>query len=66
VDDIRACHQDAIDGVNDNIERQRDRPDRMDAALTAKLATLEQACTRLEAQRGALGMARLWGKDRSK
>lgn len=66
MDDNRACHQDAIDGVNDSLERQQDRPDRMEAALTAKFATLEQALTLLEAQRGALGMAGLQGKDRSK
>jgi len=66
VDDSRACHQDAVDGVGDSIGRQQDRPDRMEAALTAQFATREQALTLLEAQRGALGMAGLQGKDRSK
>ena len=65
-DITRACHQNAIGGVNDSIERQRDRSDRMDAALTARFARLEQALTLPEAQRGAPGTAGLQGKDRSK
>ena len=34
-DITRACHRDAIGGVKRNIEPQRDRLYRMDAALTA-------------------------------
>lgn len=65
-DITRACHQNAIGGVNDSIEPQRARPDRMEAALTVKFARLEQALTLLEAQREAPGTAGLQGKDRNK
>jgi len=49
----------ARNGVNNNLERQRDRLDRLETTLTMKFAWPEQALTRLEVQRGALGMAGL-------
>jgi len=49
----------AIEAIDDNIERQQERLQRMEATLAAKFARLEQALTLLEAQRGALGMAGL-------
>lgn len=45
----------AVDALQDNIDRQQDRLERYQASLTARFARLEQTLTLLEAQRGALG-----------